>query len=61
MENWRMELTTGGQTLREVKIQIQGRLTLATTICYSNKVSKVGDCCQGWPEDSLFNSYYTEV
>ena len=24
-------------------------------------VSKVGDCGQGWPEGSLFNSYYTEV
>ena len=25
------------------------------------KVSKVGDCRWGWPEGSLFNSYYTEV
>ena len=23
--------------------------------------SKVGDLCRGWPEGSLFNSYYTEV
>ena len=23
--------------------------------------SKVGDCSQGQPEGSLFNSYYTEV
>ena len=23
--------------------------------------SKVGDCSQGWPEGSLFNSYFTEV
>ena len=27
-----------------------------------NKVkSKVGDRSQGWPEGSLFNSYYTNV
>ena len=25
------------------------------------KVSKIGDLSQGWPEGSLFNSYYTEV
>ena len=25
------------------------------------KVSKVGDLSQGRPEDSLFDSYYTEV
>ena len=25
------------------------------------QVSKIGDLSQGWPEDSLFNSYYTEV
>ena len=25
------------------------------------KVSKVGDLSQGWPEGSLFNSYYTKV
>ena len=24
-------------------------------------VSKVGDLSRGWPEGSLFNSYYTEV
>ena len=23
--------------------------------------SKVGDLSQGWPEGSLFNSYYTKV
>ena len=23
--------------------------------------SKVGDLCWGWPEGSLFNSYYTEL
>ena len=27
----------------------------------SLQISKVGDCSRGWPEDSLFNSYYTEV
>ena len=26
-----------------------------------NKVSKVGDRSRGWPEGSLFDSYYTEV
>ena len=26
-----------------------------------DKVSKVGDHSRGWPEGSLFNSYYTEV
>ena len=26
-----------------------------------NDISKVGDCSQGRPEGSLFNSYYTEV
>ena len=25
------------------------------------KVSKVGNCNQGWPEGSLFDSYYTKV
>ena len=25
------------------------------------KLSKFGDCYRGWPEGSLFNSYYTEV
>ena len=25
------------------------------------EISKVGDLSQGWPEDSLFNSYYTEL
>ena len=24
-------------------------------------IYKVGDCCQGRPKDSFFNSYYTEV
>ena len=28
---------------------------------YIYKVSKVGDCSQGRPESSLFNSYYTEM
>ena len=27
----------------------------------NNIVSKVGDLSWGWPEGSLFNSYYTEV
>ena len=26
-----------------------------------SKVSKVGDRSRGWPEGSLFNSYYTKV
>ena len=25
------------------------------------KVSKVGNLSQGWPEGSLYNSYYTKV
>ena len=28
---------------------------------YQVKVSKVGDLSRGWPEGSLFNSYYTKV
>ena len=28
---------------------------------YKKKKSKVGDHSQGWPEDSVFNSYYTEM
>ena len=24
-------------------------------------LSKVGDCSRGWPEGSIFNSYYTEM
>ena len=30
-------------------------------VCVYNIVSKVGNRSQGWPESSLFNSYYTEV
>ena len=30
-------------------------------IIYSWIVSKVGNCSQGRPEGSLFNSYYTKV
>ena len=29
--------------------------------CHGSKKSKVGDHCRGPPEDSLFNSYYTDV
>ena len=28
---------------------------------FSTKVSEVGDLSRGWPEGSLFDSYYTEV
>ena len=31
------------------------------TIAVSEWVSKVGDLSWGWPEGSLFNSYYTDV
>ena len=27
----------------------------------SVKVSEVGDCSRGWPEGSLFDSFYTKV
>ena len=31
------------------------------TLRYISKVSKVGDRSRGWPEGSLFDSYYTKV
>ena len=34
---------------------------LGLTIRPSKEKSKVGDHSRGWPECSLFNSYYTEV
>ena len=40
--------------------QVQN-LDEAVCISYSANKSKVGSCSRGRPEDSLFNSYYTEV
>ena len=37
------------------------RLFNAKSIFYPNKVSKVSDHSRGWPEGSLFDSYYTKV
>ena len=44
------------------KIALYFGLSLCIYIyIYIYKVSKVGDLCQGRPEGSLFNSYYTEM
>ena len=43
MKNWKVILSTGRQILAEVKIQgyFPRRLTVATTIRYSNKVTQL--------------------
>ena len=44
-------------------IKISGKVNKSNTFnrFSSNKVSKVGDHCRGWPKGSLFDSYYTKV
>ena len=43
-------------------VETQNIFPLLSKVLWSCiKVSKVGDISRGWPEDSLFDSYYTKV
>ena len=45
------------EILRDFEIQTGHRMPPKK----KTKVSKVCDCCRGWPEGSFFDSYYTKV